>query len=494
MAEVVVVGAGMGAMAGAARLAVAGHRVQVHERADRHGGSVERYERDGFGFDTGPGLLQLPAVWRDLFVKTGRAPLESCVSVHQVDPASRHLFADGTEVTLPAASRAGVIDALDSALGAGSGERWTDLVSRARTVWDATRRPLLEEPRTVSGSARGLPDPYPAGRRGLFRRRTPTLDEVARTELRDPRLVALLGSYARGWGLDPRQTPASASVLAYLEQTFGSWYVVGGMQALADAVHARCLERKVTFHFNSEVVGLTSADGRATGVELADGSTVPADHVVDGTGRLSAGPAPLRAETAGPAPTTRDATAGPADAPAAGAGRGAPVPGHSRHTLLLALRGARPADTVHRTHVHSDTGVVTVSRPDDRTLVPDDAHEAVVVDVAVPAGSSPDAGAEAALLAAAERAVPDLTRRLLWHEARTPADCAERTGAPGGAVPVPALAGADERPLVPNLGSVRGSWALGGWAHPGGGLAHAGMSGALVAGLLVEGEDWRGSR
>ncbi|MBU7599539.1 FAD-dependent oxidoreductase [Streptomyces sp. P38-E01] len=484
MADVVVVGAGMGAMAGAARLAVAGHRVQVHERAGRHGGSVERYERDGFGFDTGPGLLQLPAVWRDLFVKTGRAPLESCVTAHQVDPASRHLFTDGTEVTLPAASRAGVIDALDSALGAGSGERWTDLVSRARTVWDTTRRPLLEEPRTLPGSARGLPDPYPAGRRGLLRRRTPTLDEVARAELRDPRLVALLGSYARSWGLDPRQTPASASVLAYLEQTFGSWYVVGGMQALADAVHGRCLERKVVFRFNSEVVGLTVADGRATGVELADGSTVSADHVVDGTGRLSAGTAPHPAGAVAAAGAALDA----------GAGRGGAAPGQSRHTLLLALRGARPADAVHRTHVHSDTGVVTVSRPADRTLVPDAAHEAVVVDVAVPAGSSPDDTAEAALLAAAERAVPDLTRRLLWHEARTPADCAERTGVPGGAVPVPALAGADERDLAPNLGTVRGSWRLGGWAHPGGGLAHAGMSGTLVAGLLVEGEDWRGSR
>lgn len=111
-------------MAAAARLAVAGQRVTVYERAATYGGSVGRFERDGFVFDTGPGLLHLPAVYRDLFVKTGKEPLESRVRLGQVDPASRHVFADGTDVRLPNASRGGVVSALDAALGAGAGERW----------------------------------------------------------------------------------------------------------------------------------------------------------------------------------------------------------------------------------------------------------------------------------------------------------------------------------------------------------------------------------
>ncbi|WP_461031074.1 NAD(P)-binding protein, partial [Streptomyces sparsus] len=162
MARIVVIGSGLGAMAAAARLAVAGHSVTVFERGATHGGAVGRRERDGFGFDTGPGLLQLPAVWRDLFVKTGREPLERCVRLRQPDPASRHLFADGTGLTLPAGSRSGVITALDAALGSGSGDRWTQLLGRARTAWEATRRPLLEEPLTPSTDrARLAHDPYP---------------------------------------------------------------------------------------------------------------------------------------------------------------------------------------------------------------------------------------------------------------------------------------------------------------------------------------------
>ncbi|GAA1364784.1 NAD(P)/FAD-dependent oxidoreductase [Streptomyces beijiangensis] len=444
------IGAGMGAMAAAARLAVAGHRVTVYERGETYGGAVGRFERGGFVFDTGPGLLQLPAVWRDVFVKTGREPLEECVELVQVDPAARHLFADGSAVTLPNASRAGVVDALDAALGGGAGERWGAFMDRARIAWDRTRRPLLEEPlpEDVSPLAR---DPYPALRSGLLRRTAETVDEVGRRELRDPRLAALLGSYALTHGFDPRTAPASAAVLPYMEQTFGSWYVRGGMRELARAVYERCLARKVEFAFGAEVVAVSEKEGRACGLELADGRSVECDQVVAGVPLPSIG------------------------WPRAEQGAGALV-------VFLALRGGRPADTVHRTVVHGDGDalpMVTVERPDDPGTVPDAGHEAVRL-VAPGAG---EALVDQAV-AAAEAAVPGLRSRVLWQEATV-------TGAARG----PALAGAGGAFLAAaNRSELPGLYRAGGWAHPGGGLAHAGMSGALVAGLIVEGDSFRGSQ
>ncbi|MCI0387105.1 NAD(P)/FAD-dependent oxidoreductase [Streptomyces sp. CNQ085] len=496
MARTVVIGAGMGAMAAAARLAVAGHRVAVYERARTHGGAVRRLERDGFGFDTGPGLLYLPAVWRDLFVKTGREPLEECVALTEVDPAVRHVFADGTSVRLPGGSRAGTVDALDAALGAGTGGRWSELLGRGRRTWETTRRPLLEEPLTGAGDRAGLgADPYPARRRGLLRRRAPFLSEVARAELCDPRLVALLESHALARGLDPRRTPASAVVLPYLEQTFGTWYVGGGMRALADAVYERCLARGVEFRFGSAVSRVTVEGGRAAGVELADGTRVAADTVVCGVD-----PRPMYGGRAG-------------------AADGGPGYATGRLTVLLALRGARPEGTAHRTVVHTGgpggtTRTVTVLRPGDPALVPDSEHESAVLSVTVPPHRAGAAGAGAGdggtvdwtapgaaeraadeALAAADAAGLGLGGRLLWREVRTPADTERETGAPGGAVPAPALAGADGAFLrAANSTGTAGLYRVGGSAHPGGGLAHAGMSGALAAGLIVEGDDWRGSR
>ncbi|WP_328317019.1 phytoene desaturase family protein [Streptomyces sp. NBC_00388] len=477
MARIAVIGAGMGAMAAAARLAVAGHRVTVYERTATYGGAVGRFARDGFAFDTGPGLLQLPAVYRDLFVKTGREPLEKCVDLVQVDPAGRHLFDDGTGVLLPNASRAGVVAALDAALGGGAGARWGAFLDRARETWDRTRRPLLEEPLPADPAPLGH-DPYPAPRTGLLRRGASTLAEVGSRELRDPRLAALLASYALSSGFDPLTAPASAAVLPYMEQTFGNWYVRGGMRALADAVYERCRARKVEFVFSAEVTEVREKDGRACGLELADGRRIDAEHVVAGA----------------PLPSVHRPH------PEGGAGTG-------RFVVCLALRGERPADAVHRTVVHraeSDLPMVTVLRPADPALVPGPGHEALTLTATVPAGGtesgaenwSGDARAGAfadRMVTAAEAAVPGLRGRLLWREVRTPADTLRETGSLR--VPGPALAGAGGRLLPsPNRSPLPGLHLAGGWSHPGGGLAHAGMSGALAAGLIVEGEGFRGSQ
>ncbi|MEU8888130.1 NAD(P)/FAD-dependent oxidoreductase [Streptomyces sp. NPDC048442] len=516
MARIVVIGAGLGAMATAARLAVAGHRVTVYERGETYGGSVGRFERAGFAFDTGPDLLHLPAVYRDVFVKTGKEPLESCVAMAQADPASRHFFPDGTAVSLPNASRAGVVSALEEALGSGLGERWGEFMNRARDAWDRTRRPLLEEPLRADRQALGR-DPYPSVRQKRLLRRdrqAATLAEVAARELADPRLAALLESYALAYGLDPRDAPASAAVLPYLEQTFGSWYVAGGTRELARALHERCLARRVEFVFGAEVASVVEKDGRAAGVELADGTLVEAASVV-----AAVPPERLSALLGG-----RDAYGTPPSDEPGPVRADLPVRA-GRVTVFLALKGGREAGAVHRSVVHpahrefelreifDELGLVEsvgddlsptvfVSRPDDPALRPDDGHEAVVLTAAAPVHaaydwSRPDLATLWAdrMVSAAATAIPGLADRILWREVRTPRDTRAVTGAAGGAVPPPSLAGRSARFLAPsNSTALPGLYAAGGWAHPGGGLAHAGMSGALVAGLIVEGDGFRGSR
>ncbi|MFB6957128.1 phytoene desaturase family protein [Streptomyces sp. NPDC056309] len=498
MARIAVIGAGMGAMATAARLAVAGHRVTVYERTETYGGALRRFERDGFAFDTGPGLLPLPAVYRDLFVKTGKEPLEDRVELVQVDPSARHVFADGTEVSLPNVSRAGVVAALDEALGAGAGRRWGDFLVRARKAWDRARRPLLEEPLWPNWQVLAEREPYPAvpHKRLLRTRQAGTLAEVGAWELRDTRLAALLESHALAYGLDPRTAPASAAVLPYLDHAFGTWYVRGGLRELARAVYERCLARRVEFVLGTEVTGIVGKDGRAAGVELADGTVAEAEFVV-----------------AGVPPRTLDGMV--RGTALRGAGEVPPQPGApSRLTVLLALRGGRPEGTAHRTVVHTEDRAteldalfgtapglperptVAVSRPGDPALVPDPEHEAVTLTATVPASAPADPQKQAdRMIAVASRAIPGLRDRLLWHEVRTPADIARVTGAEGGAVPAPALAGARGRLLHPaNTTALAGLFTVGGWSHPGGGLPHAGMSGALVAGLIVEGPEFRGSQ
>ena len=48
-----------------------------------------------YGSQTGPSLLTLPAVYRDLFLKTGGA-LEDAIDLQDLEPAFGYRFSDGT--------------------------------------------------------------------------------------------------------------------------------------------------------------------------------------------------------------------------------------------------------------------------------------------------------------------------------------------------------------------------------------------------------------
>ncbi|MFI6446447.1 phytoene desaturase family protein [Kitasatospora sp. NPDC050543] len=499
MARIVIIGAGMSGLAAASRLATIGHRVTVCEAAGTYGGMVGRYEREGFAFDTGPGLLTLPAVYRDLALKTGKEPLEELVELAPVDPESRHLLPDGTDLLLPNASRGGVAQALDAAFGPGSGERWNAMLNNGRTVWEATRRPLLEEPLPADTTPLH-DDPYPAPpRRGLARLRRPgqrTLAHVAEHELGGhPGLTALLTEHALRFGFDPGTAPAGATVLPYMEQSFGVWYVRGGIRTLADAVYRRCLLRKVEFRFDTPVARVLLTDGRAGGVQLAGGERLDADLVVSSMDAWS-----LFAEQVADWPGGADpADWGHHEAP------------NGRFSVLLALRGPRPAGTAHRTVVHAsrphaeldaltahsdadlcERPTVQVLRPDDPSLRPDDAHESVVLTATVPALGTFDWTAPGAadryadqLLAHVDAAGLGLRERVLWRVVRTPADTRRETGAAEGGVPRPALAGGRGDWLrLANASPVPGLYLIGGAAHPGGGLARVGMSASITAGLI----------
>jgi phytoene desaturase len=86
--EVLVVGAGLGGLAAAVRLAAQGYRVRVLERHATPGGRCGLWESEGFRFDTGPTLLLMTDYLRKVFADAGRR-LEDYLDLRQLDPNYR---------------------------------------------------------------------------------------------------------------------------------------------------------------------------------------------------------------------------------------------------------------------------------------------------------------------------------------------------------------------------------------------------------------------
>src|SRR5205085_2300102 len=95
-----VIGAGVGGLAAAARLAAAGHTVTVCERAGTVGGKLGLLVRQTaagvFRFDTGPSLLTMPHVFAELFAATWD-PLVSALDLRPAVAPGRSLRGLGTQ-------------------------------------------------------------------------------------------------------------------------------------------------------------------------------------------------------------------------------------------------------------------------------------------------------------------------------------------------------------------------------------------------------------
>jgi phytoene desaturase len=495
VAKVVVIGAGMGGMACAARLAVKRHDVTVVEQSSTYGGKLGTVERDGFVFDTGPSLVTLPAVYRDLFLKTG-GELEESIDLVDLEPAFGYRFPDGTTVDMPGVDFSACARALGDALGGTAADDWNAFMRRAAQIWQVTRRPFLEAPLT------GVGDLLPLAR-NLSDVRTvapfTSLRSLAKHYLHDPRLRMLVDRYATYTGSDPRRAPAALATVPYVEQTFGAYHVGGGVRRLADALHARTLERGVAYRFGADVAEVLTTGTGVTGVRLADGEVVDADVVV---------------ANADATHLYRDLVHDPRGAKALSSLRKA-TPSLSGFVLLLAVRGRTPGLRHHNVWFPQDYDAefdaifgrrarpvddptVYVCAPDDDRMRPDADHESWFVLVNAPRhGTAGEAGTidwtapglaesyrDRVLDVMAQRGY-DVRDRLLWSEIRTPADLERSTRAPGGAIYGTSSNGARAAFLRPtNRSPVPGLFLVGGSAHPGGGLPLVGMSADIVAQMI----------
>jgi len=482
VAEVVIVGGGVGGLCAAIRLRALGHAVTVCERADRFGGKLDARTRDGFTFETGPSLVTLPDVLDDTLATAG-SRLADEVDLVRLPRPFRYHWPDGS--TLETADDPEATAEAFEAFSRGAGAAYRSLIERGRRIWELSERTFfagpMDHPLEV---VRRLRSPMDLVRIDGAR----TLATVARRRFTDPRLQQWLGRYATYSGSSPWRAPATLACIPAIEAVHGCWYVRGGLGALRDAL-VRVAERTgARLLAAAEVTGIRHDGRTVAGVRLTDGTTLDADVVVSDVDAehlyrdLLPDPSSLRRVW-----RTERSTSGVVVL-AALDGR---TPGIAHHDVWFsgdyraefdAMVGAgRPAA--------EPTVYACVSAVTDPTQAPDGAENWFVL-INAPSADGLDWDSlrqqqHDTVLGVLARHGVDVAGRARWTETITPADLAARYRNPGGAIYGTSSNGRRAAFVRPgNRGPLHGLYLVGGTSHPGGGLPLVASSARIVATLI----------
>ena len=274
---VAIIGAGVGGMAAGIRLAVRGYRVQIFERNAQVGGKLNLVERDGWRFDTGPSLLTMPDVARDLFAAAD-ASLDEELELLPLDPICRYVYPDG--IVFDASSDTERMMAAMAEFSEHDADNFPKFIDYGRRVYNITAQPFLF-------SALGMGNMGGALLRRLHRPQDlarvlapRSLAALVAHHFRDPHLRQLFNRYATYTGSSPYRTPAVYAIIPYIEYSFGAWYPRGGMYQLATALEKLLTKTGVELHTNAPVRHIHFTKQGLKGIELVDGTVVAADAVI----------------------------------------------------------------------------------------------------------------------------------------------------------------------------------------------------------------------
>ena len=271
--QVIIIGAGIGGIATAARLARHGCRVTVLEKCEKPGGRCGRMTVDGYTFDTGATLFMMPELYAQTFAALGER-MQDHLDLRRIDPTYHLTFPDDSQLQLTSDMQQMRLRL--EAIEPGSFERLLHYLGEAGRIYD------LSLPGLLGRDFRSLPE-FINPRMILLFLQLKVLTRhtgYVRRFFKDPRLQMAFTFQDMYMGLSPYESPATYSLMQYTELADGLWYPMGGMYRVTEALTAIAEKLGVRFVYNAPVEKILVEGSAATGVQLADGQVLPAGTFV----------------------------------------------------------------------------------------------------------------------------------------------------------------------------------------------------------------------
>jgi phytoene desaturase len=267
----IIIGAGFGGLASAIRLGAKGYRCVVLDKLDSPGGRGTAHHQGGYRFDLGPTIVTVPQAFEDLWKVVGR-DFHADIDLRHLKDYYTIRFPDGSDFTVTGDQDQMRVEVAKLSPGDVAGYDKFMADSEAR-YWfgfeNLGRRPMHQLWELI----KVLPT------FAWFRADTSIYQRAAK-RFKDERLRMAFSFHPLFIGGDPFNVTSIYALVSYLEKAFGVHYAMGGAAAIAQGMADVIEGQGGLIRYKTDVDEIIVEEGTATGVKLANGSTIPAAIVV----------------------------------------------------------------------------------------------------------------------------------------------------------------------------------------------------------------------
>jgi phytoene desaturase len=270
----VVIGAGFAGLSAAASLAKNGFSVTVLEKNDQVGGRARVMKENGFVFDMGPSWYWMPDVMERFFNSFGKSASDYFQLV-RLDPSYQVIFGKDDVMKIPASFEQ--LKELFESQEKGSAKKLEKFLAEAEFKYKTGMQDFVYKP-SVSVSEffdwRILSSLFRLDLLSSF-------SSHAKKYFKNERLLQLLEFPVLFLGAKPADTPALYSMMNYADMKLGTWYPMGGMYKLVEAMEQLAKQNGVEFRLSEPVVKISTCKNKIEKV-ITTKSELQADNIVAG--------------------------------------------------------------------------------------------------------------------------------------------------------------------------------------------------------------------
>lgn len=258
MKKIVVIGAGIGGLASAALLAKEGYQVTLLEKNAALGGRARVWKKDGFIFDMGPSWYQIPEAFEHYFAQFGKKPSDF-YTLKKLSPQYR-VFTEGTHIDI-SSSLENTLDTFEK-LESGAKQKVKKYIAFGKVQYDVLFKNI------IYGDSSLLSFLKPKVFFEMSTLRTwQTLESFVSGFTKNSILKKILTYTSLFIGSFPKRMPALFSMLAYADLQVGTFYPMGGMGKVIEALEHLCKQNKVTIITNAEVEHINVTNEKVESVQ-----------------------------------------------------------------------------------------------------------------------------------------------------------------------------------------------------------------------------------